>query len=789
MTELLQEFVSESRDLVEQASQSLLALEASPADPTALNDLFRSMHTIKGGAGLFDAPALIRVVHAGEDLLDALREGEIALTPAMVDLLFRALDQVSLWLDEMEQSGGLGDAASADGAALADALRAQMPEDGDADAAGSSEEGDAEDAALDWIGEIPEAVRAGDADAATGDEAPLWAIEYTPEEQCFFGGEDPLLTALEAPGRRWLDLRPRGPWEGAEAFDPFACNLDFRLVARATREALDDHFLYVESFVRMTRLDCEAASGAAQPGDAAAAPDGLNREAPLEAAKTLLALQREAIGAPSAADLWEGRVASCVTVLERVFRRCGLGAQAARIDAAQEAALETGLAVSFEALIDAALEALAQPAAPPGPQPSAGGEDRAAPAPAETPAGAAAPSGGAEPARKQISIKVDQEQVDLLMKRVGELVVAKNALPFLVKRAEEMDGARKLARDLKSQYDAVNRIVDEIQNAVMQIRMVPVSQVFQRYHRLVRDVSRKLDKKIHLQLEGEDTKADKTIVEELAEPLVHLVRNACDHGLEAPAERIEAGKPEQGVITLAARQVEDQVVVEVRDDGRGVDVAKVRRKAADMGLITAAQAESMSDEDAAHLILHPGFSTADKISDLSGRGVGMDVVHTMVKRTGGTVRVRTAPGEGSCVTISLPLSMAVSQVMLCDVGEAIYGVPIEHIIETVRLPVSAVRRLERHEQVVLRGRLVPLMRLRDRFGLQQLERGPNDELSVLVVRSDGGEVGLVVDRVRSETDVIVEPLDEALNGAKLFSGSALLGDGAIVLTLNLREIL
>jgi two-component system chemotaxis sensor kinase CheA len=452
----------------------------------------------------------------------------------------------------------------------------------------------------------------------------------------------------------------------------------------------------------------------------------------------------------------------------------GLTRLAARVDAACDRAIQTHATDALEALIDEAVAALAaeEPAPPP---PAAATET----APARD-----AP----EPSKAPLSIKVDQEQVDTLMKLVGELIVAKNALPYLVKRAEQEYGDRRMARELKAKYDALHRIVDEMQNSVMRIRLVPVGQVFQRFHRVVRDLGRRLDKRIQFDLEGEDVRADKNIVEELAEPLVHLIRNACDHGLEGPAERLAAGKPEKGTIVLSARQVEDRIVIELRDDGRGVNIPKVKRKAVELGILTPAAAEAMSDHEAARLILHPGFSTAEQISDLSGRGVGMDVVHTMVKRTGGALDVRTAPGEGTTVSIALPLSMAVSQVMMFDVDEGLYGVPLEQIVETVRAPARAIHRLQRHEQIVLRGRLIPLLRLRDAFAAPRLEERPEDDLSVLVVRGVEGEVGLVVDNVRSEADVMIEPLDAALNAEGVFSGSALLGDGSIMLMVNVREL-
>ena len=390
--------------------------------------------------------------------------------------------------------------------------------------------------------------------------------------------------------------------------------------------------------------------------------------------------------------------------------------------------------------------------------------------------------------RQSTTVKVEQDVLDTMMKLVGEMIVAKNALPFLVKRAEDVHGNRRLSLEIKSEYEAINRIVEDMQASVMQMRLVPLGHVFQRYQRLVRDISRRLDKKVTLHMEGEDTKADKNIVEDLADPLVHLIRNACDHGLETPKERLANGKPETGQITLSARQIEDQVVVAVRDDGRGINVDKVRTKAVENGLVTADAVARLDDKAAMQLILQPGFSTADQISDLSGRGVGMDVVNSMVKRAGGRLWIDSSAGAGSEISIALPISMAVSQVMMFEVGPTLYGISIENIVETVRIPANQVHEFKSTEQILLRGRLIPLRRARTVFGLPDKRHEPDDELSILVVRNGEQELGFVVDRVRSEADVKLEPIDDCLNPAGYFSGAALLGDGSIILLINPREL-
>jgi two-component system chemotaxis sensor kinase CheA len=327
-----------------------------------------------------------------------------------------------------------------------------------------------------------------------------------------------------------------------------------------------------------------------------------------------------------------------------------------------------------------------------------------------------------------------------------------------------------------------------MQRAIMDVRMLPVAEVFERFPRLVRDLSRKLNKHIELKVVGEDTAADKTIIEALGDPLLHLVRNAIDHGIESPGQRIEAGKPEAGAIQLKAFQEGDQVVIEVSDDGKGIDPTVMRLKALEKKLITEDQADSLSDQDAINLIFLPGFSTMEEVSDLSGRGVGMDVVRTAVEKFNGQLMLSSRKGEGTLVRMSLPLSMAVARVMMIEVGGALFGVPMDGVAETVRVPRNRIRQIKRSEAFVLRDAIVPLMRMEKLLGLPPVAADIEEE-AVLVARVSGATVGLVVDRFREGIDVILKPMGGVLAGIRGYAGSALLGDGRVLLVLNLKELL
>jgi two-component system chemotaxis sensor kinase CheA len=412
---------------------------------------------------------------------------------------------------------------------------------------------------------------------------------------------------------------------------------------------------------------------------------------------------------------------------------------------------------------------------------------------AQSAAASAAPeaqSGGhpAEMAARKM-LKVDQAKVDMLMNLIGELVVWKNSLPFLAKRAEEVFGVREMAREIKDQYTVIDRLSQEMQGSIMQVRMLPVSEVFERFPRLVRDLSRKLGKNIVLDVEGEDTAADKTIIECLGDPLIHIVRNSIDHGVETPEARQAAGKPEAAVIKLRAAQEADQIVIEVSDDGKGIDPQRIKAAAIAKGVIDAEQAERLSDQEAVNLIFHAGFSTAAEVSDLSGRGVGMDVVNSTVDKLGGQVNVTSQTGQGTTVRLSLPLSMAVTRVMMVEACGSLYGIPMDAVAETVRVPAGRITRIKQAETFVLRDTVVPLVRMSALLRLPETGGDDGGDKAVMVCRVSGTVFGVVVDCFREGTDVILKPLDGVLSGLRGFSGSALLGDGRVLLVLNLKELL
>ena len=326
---------------------------------------------------------------------------------------------------------------------------------------------------------------------------------------------------------------------------------------------------------------------------------------------------------------------------------------------------------------------------------------------------------GDEAAGGQKVLKINQDKIDRLMELIGETVVAKNAPPYLAQRAEDVFNQRELAREIKTQYSVINRIAEDMQHAIMEVRMLPVGTVFQRFGRLVRDISKKLGKEVNLVIKGEDTEADKNLIESLVDPLIHILRNSLDHGIELPAVRVAAGKPAAGTLRVWVCQEADRVLLDISDAGAGIDTARVRSKAVERGLIPADRADTLSEHEAAQLVFLPGFSTVDVISDLSACGVGMEVVRNAVARINGTVELSSARGQATTVRLALPLSMAVTNVMMIETAGRRFGVPMDLIQETVRVPAEDIHHFKRAMTTVLRGKVVPLRPLNDLLALER----------------------------------------------------------------------
>lgn len=767
MNALLDQFLSESREALEGISEMLLQLEGAPADETLMTHLFRLVHTLKGNSGLFDVPEMTRVLHAGEDLMDAVRQGQVPYSQALADVLLDAVDFVGLLCNDLEAGDGQGASHGEEALRLSQALRALIGTGAPAVTAGepAHQAGTSYNVPTldDWL-RLPEATRQAAAALHSGG-SPLTWVRYTPDEGCFFQGEDPLHRAMQTPGVIWGGIREREAWPAPAELDAYRCMLDFDVLSSAETLAIEEHFRYVPEQRVLHPLNGSGLAGwMAEPAASA--------EARAAALHELVETQRTVLTLPAELPWSSGRVEAAVAALQTCLTRAGREADLPSLQAAAAAALQAQTHAPLAQWLAKTLP------------PEAAAEELPL---AEQ---EVATTRRAEDAAAPRSLRVEQAKIDRLMNLIGEMVVAKNAIPYLAQRAETTYGVRELSREIKAQYAVVNRICDEMQDAIMQVRMLPVSFVFQRFPRLVRDTARRLGKEVELTLQGEQTAADKNIIEALADPLIHIVRNSLDHGLERPEQRRAAGKPEAGRLRISATQEADRVVIEISDDGQGINPALVKRKAVEKGLIDEAAAMRLSDAEAQQLIFAPGFSTADVVSDLSGRGVGMDVVRTAVERVNGSIALDSVVGQGTRIRLSLPLSMAITRVMTLEADGQSFGVPMDMVVETVRVPRSAVRQIKHDLVTVLRGKVVPLRALNAVLGLAAppLCNG-DDEYAVLVVRVGDATLGLLVDEFRDTADIILKPLAGVLAQIRAYSGSALMGDGSVLMVLNIKEML
>jgi two-component system chemotaxis sensor kinase CheA len=729
VNEFLEQFLIECRELVQQATEDLLTLEKSPDGKDAIDSVFRAFHTLKGGAGIVEFSAMERALHAAEDVLSAVRSGDRPVTAELIGDCLTCLDQVVQWLDTIETDGGIPTAPDA----AADTLVARFKQIDIAEPAPEIVQGPPG-----WLDEFlarhPEQRRRARV-----------ALRYTPDAGCFFRGEDPLALIAGLPDILALEVTPKRPWPSLEELDPFDCNLIITALTAAAPNVLREVSGQVEIWPLIPPPP---------DGDSVFSPEAV---AVLEE-QVLLAADDEPEG-------FLGRLGSAAQVAANVLRQSGR--QGATITL-QEAIDRSQRERDPAAFINAVRSLLDRPIEPPVPN-----EDE-------------------DPAPRTIAVRalrVDVERLDALVKLTGELTVAKNALGHTARLAQDGADPESLAQTLKDQHALLDRLVGELQRSVIGMRVLPLRHVFQRFPRLMRDMARDLGKSARLLTEGDTTEADKATVETLFEPLLHVLRNALDHGIEPEAERRSAGKPPTALIRMRAEREGEHVIVEVTDDGRGIDTAKVRQVAARRGIASAEALTDMTNEAVAELIFAPGFSTAATVTGVSGRGVGMDAVRSAVARMGGDVSVTSHPGEGTSVRFKLPFTLMMLRVMTVDAGGQVFGIPIAAVIETIRLPRDRISRLGAAEAFVLRDRTVPLVRLTDVLGVPAGRDTASPEANIVVIVVGGQTGALEVDGFGERMDVMLKPMEGLLAGMNGLAGTTLLGDGRVLVVLDLQELL
>jgi two-component system chemotaxis sensor kinase CheA len=731
MNEFIEQFLIECRELVAEATDDLLALEDAPQDRERLDGAFRAFHTLKGAAGIVEFQAMGRALHAAEDVLSDARGGTVPVTPALIGDALTCLDQVVQWLDETQGGGAFPGNADEQ----ADAIVRRFAGDG------LAATGPAPDTDPDWA----EALLQRHEEVRT---SALTALRYRPEPDAFFGSVDPLGLLESLPDLLALEMRPATPWPPLEALDPYACNLHFLALLAAPSERVAGYLDVPAETIELVSVGH--------------APDPAGEAGPAIADSLLEAQLQMLLAAGS--EPFAGRIASAALVSANVLRQANRGAEAARLEALARQAPDP------QPFIEALRTIIAGDAVVADPEPRR----------LETVTRSAS-----EPAR---ALRVEASRVDALVNLTGEMMVATNALGHLSALAQSGADPKLLSGLIAAQHAQFQRLVGELQRSVLNIRVLPLRHVFQRFPKLVRELVIALGKPARLVTEGDEVEADKAIVESLFEPLLHVLRNALDHGVEPAPARAAAGKPPSATIVLRARRDGDRVVVEVQDDGGGVDAARVREVALRRGLASGDALSAMSEREIFGLIFAPGFSTSAEVTSLSGRGVGLDAVRAAVERLNGRVEVESRRGEGSLVRFTLPFTVLMLRVMTVEAGGQMFGIPLEAVAETVRLPRERIAAIGGGRAFVLRDRTVPLIDLAATLGAGEAA-DQADEINVVVASAAGQLGGLQVERLGQPMDVMLKPLDGLLSGTPGVAGATLLGDGRVLLVLDLAELL
>ncbi|WP_446937607.1 chemotaxis protein CheA [Pseudomonas aeruginosa] len=734
--EILQDFLVEAGEILEQLSEQLVELESRPDDMDLLNAIFRGFHTVKGGAGFLQLNALVECCHIAENVFDILRKGERRVSSELMDVVLQALDTVNAMFDQVrEQSeptpatpellAALARLAEPEGAAPAEPVQAPPAEPA------APPEAPAQSGSSDITDDEFEQLL----DALQGDEAPASAVaeaSAAPAGDEISDAEfEALLDQLHGKGKFVPPAVSAEPAQvPAEAVEPAA--------AAAGDDISDDEFeaLLDELHGKGKFGDVpEAAGTPAAP--AAAAPAA----APAEPGK-----------APAAAGGDEISDDEFESLLDELHGKGKFNGASEAVAAA--AAVAKNIAAKSPAAkpVAPAKAAAARPAAP----------DRPAASEAET------------------TVRVDTARLDEIMNMVGELVLVRNRLVRLGLNSGDEAMAKAVAN--------LDVVTGDLQMSVMKTRMQPIKKVFGRFPRLVRDLARNMKKEINLELVGEETDLDKNLVEALADPLVHLVRNAVDHGIESPEEREAAGKPRVGQVVLSAEQEGDHILLMITDDGKGMDAEVLRNKAVEKGLLERDAADRLTDLECYNLIFAPGFSTKTEISDVSGRGVGMDVVKTKISQLNGTVNVFSQKGSGSKIVIKVPLTLAIMPTLMVMLGSQAFAFPLVNVNEIFHLDLSRTNVVDGQEVVIVRDKALPLFYLK-RWLVPSAAHEEQGEGHVVILSVGTQRIGFVVDQLVGQEEVVIKPLGKMLQGTPGMAGATITGDGRIALILDVPSML
>ncbi|MEX6677573.1 chemotaxis protein CheA [Pseudomonas sp. W2Oct36] len=764
--EILQDFLVEAGEILELLSEQLVELESRPDDADLLNAIFRGFHTVKGGAGFLQLNELVECCHIAENVFDILRKGERRVDSELMDVVLEALDTVNSMFGQVRERSSVTPATPELLAALArlaepasqeEVAAAPVVEEPVAEAP-SEDITDLEfEQLLDSLNAVkaqaaggPAPVASAPAAAAPVAAAPAAAAPAAPagaaaSDEITDAEFESLLDQLHGKGQFAVDaVQPPA------AVTPSA--------APASDEITDDEF---ESL-----LDQLHGKGSFSPDAVGtAAPDAAAHAAPAAAAPAAPVAPAAPSKAAASDEITDNEFEDLLDQLH------GKGkfepAVAAAAPAAPAAPVNKPEPV-----------AKAEPAKP---TPAAAAPAKATPASAPAPARAAAPAASEKPpAEAETTVRVDTARLDEIMNMVGELVLVRNRLVRL--------GANSADEAMSKAVSNLDVVTADLQTAVMKTRMQPIKKVFGRFPRLVRDLARQLKKEISLELVGEETDLDKNLVEALADPLVHLVRNAVDHGIESPEEREASGKARNGRVILSAEQEGDHILLSISDDGKGMDPAVLRAIAVKRGVMDKDAADRLSDTDCYNLIFAPGFSTKTEISDVSGRGVGMDVVKTKISQLNGSINIHSTKGLGSKIVIKVPLTLAIMPTLMVMLGNQAFAFPLVNVNEIFHLDLSTTNVVDGQEVVIVRDKALPLFYLK-RWLVSSAAHEEQREGHVVILSVGTQRIGFVVDQLVGQEEVVIKPLGKMLQGTPGMSGATITGDGRIALILDVPSML
>ncbi|MBP5602508.1 MAG: chemotaxis protein CheA [Treponema sp.] len=780
--ELLKDFFAEAEQQVEQLESNILVIENDPSNHEAIDEIFRAAHTLKGGSATVEMMELSHFTHSVEDVLDEIRSDRVSIDEDVVDLLLTSIDVIKAMLEARQNGTVYGENIDS----IIEKLKSYIPEKG---AKAAPKKAPAKAAP------VAQPVKAAPAPAAaqSGIELPpmseddymelraacegsqsLWcvAVKFDENNPMNTVGGIQVFAALKAVGNVLKTI----PDFDALYEDQFYENVFYYLASSEKAETIED-----ASFLSDVTLITDAHMLTDDNYSSEAAASTQSSEAPV-AAPVAPAPKPAAAPAPEAKPL----------------------AGQAKADEINEKIAEKKAEANPEQKKDA-------------------------------------PAGTGHVQQGSI-LRVDSRRIDNLLNLVSEAVIIKasfnqlagqtanelvkfqsvesqfrerlrsliDTLPAYLEELQRGVPLNDIKKRLADQYGDMGNMFDqyeteskgitgrfrsytqqlgtiagELQEGVMKIRMVPINQIFSRFPRVVRDLQRDLNKKINLEIEGEDTELDKSVVEDLLDPIMHCVRNSVDHGIEAPEVRKAAGKPETGTVLLKASNEGNLIVIEIKDDGAGIDVEKIRKKAVENGLIHPDKV--ITDQDAYQLIMQPGFSTADKISNISGRGVGLDVVKTMINNIKGSISINSVKGQGTSFIIKIPLTLAIIQGLLVRVGSEIYSIPIANVIESQCININEISHIDNYEIMNVRNEVISVLRLSRLFNIQESQMG--DECYIVIVGTQEKKIGVMVDALIGEEDVVIKPLRDKFTNSPGIAGASILGDGSVSLIIDVSQLL